>query len=88
MLANCLGAKSVDIIGFDGHRQKKEDKHGFEKTKSLPEYYNTIKYEEAAVVFWDYLTSTFETETSVLSENSEYNVYNGVKEYVKNEVEG
>jgi len=87
VMANCLGAKKVDVIGFDGHRKKKEDKHGFEKTKSLPDYYDTTKYEEAAVVFWDYLTTHFDTEVNILSEKSDYNVYSGIKDHVINEVQ-
>ena len=67
--------------------KKKEDKHGFEKTKSLPDYYDTTKYEEAAIVFWDYLTTHFDTEVNILSEKSDYNVYSGIKDHVINEVQ-
>jgi len=88
VLATCFGAGKIDVVGFDGHRKQKEDKHGFEKKKNLPEYYNTIKYEEAAVVFWDYLTTHFSSEVNNLSESSDYNVYSGIKDHVLNEVEG
>ena len=84
---NCFGAKTIDMVGFDGHRKMKEDKHGFDQKKDTPEYYDMTKYEEAAVVFWDYITTHFSTDVNNLSESSQYNVYNGIKTHVVNEVE-
>ena len=87
VLALCFGAKTIDMVGFDGHRKMKEDKHGFDQKKDTPEYYDMTKYEEAAVVFWDYITTHFSTDVNNLSESSQYNVYNGIKTHVVNEVE-
>ena len=47
-----------------------------------------VACEEAAVVFWDYLTTHFSSEVNNLSESSDYNVYSGIKDHVLNEVEG
>ena len=33
VLALCFGAKTIDMVGFDGHRKMKEDKHGFDQKK-------------------------------------------------------
>jgi len=86
VLAGCLGAAEISIVGFDGHRTQ-EKKHGFEKVKDLPSYYDAEKYEEAAIIFWDYLTSHFPAKIINLNEENQYNVYCGIKKHVESEIE-
>jgi len=84
LLAALLGANKVGYVGLDGFKSAGMKTHAFEPKKAPPPYYNKTRFDQQMFIFWHHIQNLgLKTEFINLAEDSEHNVYTGLRQNAK-----
>jgi len=84
ILAVLFGCKEVHFAGIDGWKNPSRHDHAFENNKPPPPFNNLKAFQYQMVIFWQYIFTLCGDTQAVLNltESSDFNAYEGIRDRV------